>query len=558
MKNITFVLLAVCFLLMTNTSGYGQFVPVAVSGFNQDIVAETGNNSLATTTVALDGVPVSNHVMYTTAFRNTNSFGGGGIPDNGLITSGSDSYQMEAFNTNNALIVPRNQNADLNIVSPSSFRKIRVLCLSTEGASLVNVRLFFTDGTVTNAVSNATINDWFTNTGNIVTRGFGRCKRANPATNASGYPNSPVMFYLEITLNCNDSKKSLEKINFSNVTTAGSNAPFPNAVFFALSGISYNQTISSNIIDADCNAGGAISLTIAGSGAPYSVSWNATPTQTGLNATNLPSGNYIATITDANSCISTYNATVNFNNNLYLTTHRDTTICSGTSFTPNTQSNATLYSWSPSTGVSSPGIANPILSPLATTTYFLNATLGACNDIKSFTVIVNPAVVVDAGPSVIIFSNSSTHLNATGSAGNYLWTPANSLSATNILNPIATPLSTTQYTLTITSAQGCQNSDSVLVTVIPECAHPSNAFSPNGDGINDLWIVTEDRCTNKVSAVVYNRYGTKVYESKEYHNNWNGTYKGKPLPDGTYYYVLSFEQVTGANIVVKGDVTIIR
>ena len=57
---------------------------------------------------------------------------------------------------------------------------------------------------------------------------------------------------------------------------------------------------------------------------------------------------------------------------------------------------------------------------------------------------------------------------------------------------------------------------------------------------------------------VYNRYGGKVFESQDYKNNWDGTYKGKPVPDGTYYYVIDYELVNNTNIFKKGSVTILR
>ena len=86
-----------------------------------------------------------------------------------------------------------------------------------------------------------------------------------------------------------------------------------------------------------------------------------------------------------------------------------------------------------------------------------------------------------------------------------------------------------------------------------------NAFTPNGDGINDKWLVTSgNACTTQVIAKVYNRYGSLVYSNENYQNNWDGTYKGKPVPDGTYYYVLSYKLINNKQVALKGDVTILR
>jgi gliding motility-associated-like protein len=86
-----------------------------------------------------------------------------------------------------------------------------------------------------------------------------------------------------------------------------------------------------------------------------------------------------------------------------------------------------------------------------------------------------------------------------------------------------------------------------------------NAFTPNGDGINDRWLVTNGAaCTNQIVVKVFNRYGNEVYSNENYQNNWDGTYKGKPVPDGTYYYVINYRLISGRVVPAKGDVTILR
>lgn len=611
-----------------------QFTPVAVSGFNHDVVAESGTSSLTTTTVSLDGVTVSNKVIYTQTFRTLNSFGGGGIPDNGSITSGSDSYQLAPYNLNNALVIPRSQNGDINISTPSKYSKIRVLCFSTEGASLVNVTLYFQDGSQTTALSNYSLGDWFNNTGNLVISGFGRCTRSTPASGADAYPSNPRMYYIEIPLSCTDNVKDLQKINFANVTTAGSNAPYPNTVIMAISGISYSNPISiASLHDATCLTNGDVTLSIAS--APHSTTWNTTPVQSGDAATNLPPGNYTATITSPVACTVAYPVTIGLTNNISMTAHVDTTICSGDSFNANTVSNATSYNWSPATGVSDPLIANPILSPTAasttytvtgttincnisksfivtvnplpvlnvhidtticlgasfsantisdgtsynwvpvtgvsdpsianpvlspttTTTYTVTSTKANCSTTKTFKVTVVPGITVSAGNNITIIEGQSVQLQGSAGAGTYLWTPATGLSAINILNPIAKPLVTTTYTLKVTTALGCTGTNDVDVIVVPYCLKPMNAITPNGDGINDKWLVTDGNCISNASVHVYNRYGSPVYENRDYKNDWQGTYKGKPVPDGTYYFVIGYILLDGREVQLKGDLTILR
>ena len=552
-----FLLYTLLLLLISNLQA--QFVPVTVTGFNQDGIAESGTSSLTNTSLAMDAFPASNKVMYTLGFRTSAGLGGGGLPNNGTITDAAGSYQLAPFDASNVLLVQRNQNADLTLSSPASFGTIRILAFTTEGTSLVNIKLYFSDGSITNAVTGYSLGDWFNGTTNLVLSGFGRCTRATPASGADGYSTNPRMYFIEIPLTCADRNKVLQKINFANLTTAGSNAPYPNSIFMAVSGKTTSPTnISAAITQATCSNNGAATLTITGTSTPYAVSWNTNPAQTGLTATNLTPGNYVATVTDANSCVSTLPVAITLTNNLTMNNKADTSICFGASFNANIISNASAYSWTPSTGVSNSTIANPVLSPTSTTTYTVTGTAGSCTINKSFIVNVAQAINVNAGPDASILSGSSTQLIGAGPVGTYAWTPATGLNASNILNPVASPVATTTYTLRITTAGGCTNTDNVLVTVIPYCIKPLNAFSPNGDGINDKWFVTNGNCTKNIKAMVFNRYGTKVYESNDYKNTWDGTYKGKALPDATYYYTLQFTLLNDAVISSKGDVTILR
>jgi gliding motility-associated-like protein len=83
-------------------------------------------------------------------------------------------------------------------------------------------------------------------------------------------------------------------------------------------------------------------------------------------------------------------------------------------------------------------------------------------------------------------------------------------------------------------------------------------FTPNGDGQYEKWIVYNGTCVTKAVVDVYNRWGGLVYHSDDYHNDWNGTNKNTPLPDGTYYYIIKAKLTGNSQQILKGNVNIMR
>lgn len=182
---------------------------------------------------------------------------------------------------------------------------------------------------------------------------------------------------------------------------------------------------------------------------------------------------------------------------------------------------------------------------------------------KTVTVPTRPAPVVTAGPDRTIVEGFATTLQGSVVQGNgtaVAWTPNSTLTGANTFSPEARPLTTTTYTMTVTDANGCVGTDNAIVTVLPYCLKVMDAFTPNNDGLNDRWIVTNNggACADLVKVAVFNRYGGEVYRNDNYTNNWDGTYKGKPVADGTYYYVVTIRLINGTQVTVKGDVTILR
>ncbi|HEX4875116.1 MAG TPA: PKD domain-containing protein, partial [Chitinophagaceae bacterium] len=170
---------------------------------------------------------------------------------------------------------------------------------------------------------------------------------------------------------------------------------------------------------------------------------------------------------------------------------------------------------------------------------------------------VNPYPVVDAGPNLFILEGGSDTLQPIVSAINptFLWTPNQYfLSSNAIERPIVKGVDDIWYTLTVTGRGGCQQSDRVFIKVLKGPEIP-NIFSPNGDGVHDTWVIkyldTYPGCT----VEIFNRYGQKIFASTGYGKPWDGTVNGKPVPVGTYYYIVNPKN--GRNIMT-GYVDVIR
>ena len=218
-------------------------------------------------------------------------------------------------------------------------------------------------------------------------------------------------------------------------------------------------------------------------------------------------------------------------------------ICEGSS-TQLQASGGIRYAWTPTTGLSSPTSANPTASPKDTTRYkvYVYNQYG-CADSANILVNVWKKPIAFAGPDKKTKEGIPIMLDgsAAGTDVTYSWVPTVFLDNPFILKPTATLSEDGRYTLTVISNRGCgTSSDDVFIKVYKNVIIP-NAFSPNGDGINDLWQIRGLSSYPDAVLQVFNRYGQQLYYSKSYNIPWDGTFKGTPLPVGTYYYVVDLK-----------------
>jgi gliding motility-associated-like protein len=183
---------------------------------------------------------------------------------------------------------------------------------------------------------------------------------------------------------------------------------------------------------------------------------------------------YIVTVSNGNGCINTNSVTITTNPLPNADAGASVAVCQGTG-TVLSASGGSTYVWSPASGLSSTNSSNTNATPATTTTYTVTVTDGnGCVNTDMVTVTVNPLPAANAGPNASVCQGSSAQLNATGGV-QYAWSPATGLSATNIANPLASPTVLTTYTVTVTSAGGCINTDAVTVIVNPTPAANAGA-----------------------------------------------------------------------------------
>jgi gliding motility-associated-like protein len=147
-----------------------------------------------------------------------------------------------------------------------------------------------------------------------------------------------------------------------------------------------------------------------------------------------------------------------------------------------------------------------------------------------------------------------------GSGGvNYLWSPAALLNNPFIENPLALIPADTYFMLTAFDSIGCKDDDTVFIKVYegPMYYFP-NAFTPNGDGVNDYFGPTAVGMRTTGYFRIFDRYGNPVFESKDLIKGWNGTLKGKPAATGTYVWMIKGIDKNGTAVEMKGTVILIR
>ncbi len=282
-------------------------------------------------------------------------------------------------------------------------------------------------------------------------------------------------------------------------------------------------------------------------------------------------GTFTITYTTPEPCSNSQNVEIQVAaNDLVLDAGEDIEVCEGENISLNAELQGIAdLQWSAN------GLSENFSDPLSLITSFITPDTGLftlyltaaneCGDdvLDSLLVSVLPLVSIDIEGNTNITEGESTTLEAISEGTtDFIWfsdVGVSSLSCTDCPNPVATPIVNTTYF--VTSNELCADTASITIqvrdvetlTVVVE-----NAFSPNGDGVNDEFIVAADGNLTEFNIMIFNRWGEKVYESNSVNEYWNGVYKDEIQPIGVYAYLIRY-QFEGENTKTKaGNVTIIR
>ncbi len=401
--------------------------------------------------------------------------------------------------------------------------------------------------------------------------------------------------------------------------------------------------ILANALAASCaDNDGSITVGQQGGTPPFTYSIDGGSFQASGLFSGLDTGMRTVVVRDVNGCLSSQSLTVPLLDQLTLNAGNDLTICEGVDSPLRATSNAVSFSWAPAAGLSDAAVLQPLASPQTTTQYTITALNGLCSRTGSVTVFVNPAPTADPGPDTLICSGQSVRLQGSGGLS-YQWSPASWLDNAGIADPtVVRPPTSIVYKLTVKDGNGCASLNPALVhvnvtppgkvfagndTVVvigqplqlhatdvnhsgftqyqwspadglndPSSQNPvvnfsgnitytvdaftpagcegegsvhvkiyshadifvPNAFTPNGDGHNDLLKAIPAGIGHLQYFAVYNRRGQQIFLSTNPDKGWDGTINGKPQSAGVYVWAALGTDYKGNTIRRSGTVVLIR
>lgn len=279
-------------------------------------------------------------------------------------------------------------------------------------------------------------------------------------------------------------------------------------------------------------------------------------------ATNLTAGSYTITLfNDSSNCYSPpYVLTITQPTEVPPPVPNDTIYCQYDAAQPiNALATNSLF-WGTTLGATFNASAPlPNTNTTGMQQYYVTQQLGACfSDTLSLVVNIIGSPTLDAGSDQVVLLGTSTVLYPFSTATTFSWSPAAGLNDATLANPTCTPTSDTWYSLTATNTNGCKVVDSLFVKVSEDNVAVPNAFSPDGDNINDELVIFAFGST-VLDFKIFNRWGEVVYNYQPNSDlKWDGNLNGVAQPLGSYIYLLKVLNYKNDQKTYSGNVALVR
>lgn len=320
----------------------------------------------------------------------------------------------------------------------------------------------------------------------------------------------------------------------------------------------YAFVFSDSTIDVTCFglSNGEIDVTITGGTSPYYFEWlNSDFVLAALteDIDNMPADTYTLLLTDTNGCKTTQTFTITEPDELEL----DLTVTDASCFDAATGSiSSTVSGGTPNyTYLWSTSDITADVSNIPSGTYYFTVT-DDHNCFKTDSAIVSQPDSIEIEYNTTPVSCKDQHdgtitVYPMGGNGNYIYNWDNGESTPDIEE-----LFGGDYTVTVTDMMGCTGMQTITVNVLDiDCITIPSSFTPNGDGVNDTWIIQNAELYDGFEVNIFNRWGQEVYSNIGAYDGWDGTYNGEDMPATTYYY---FIRLSADSPMMQGTVTIVR
>lgn len=301
---------------------------------------------------------------------------------------------------------------------------------------------------------------------------------------------------------------------------------------------------------------GEIDMTVTGGTAPYSYEWlNSQFVLAALteDISGKPADMYMLEITDTMGCKASFSVEITQPDLLELSLDHTDAYCAfsstGTaSGSVNGGTTPYIYEWSNGQTIAD-------INSLFAGTYSLTVTDDhGCFTIDSVRISEPDSIAIQFATTPVTCRDQHDGTISTypmGGNGNYDW-----LWNTGDTDPSLTELASGVYSLTVTDMMGCTGAAEIEVAIIEiDCINIPTSFTPNGDGMNDVWVIRNSPLYPEADYQIFNRWGQIVFSQKGTYESWDGTWNGNPIPAETYYY---FIKLTPSSETLQGTVTIVR